>query len=101
MARKVKNAVVKIGEYQDRNTGQTKGRYLTIGTVMANDDGSEFLLLDRHFNPAGLPDPGGRGTVLVNLWVPQDQDQPPARASGGAGRGAPPAQAPIDDEIPF
>lgn len=104
MARKIKNAVVKAGEYQDRNTGERKSRWLTIGAVMRNDDGSEFMILERHFNPAGLPDKDGRGTVIVNFWDPQDQGDRPGRGGSGAGSGAGAgggAAAPLDDEIPF
>lgn len=102
MARKVKNAVVKVGEYQDYGTGEKKSRWLTIGAVMRNDDGSEFLLLERHINPAGLPDPQGRGTVIVNFWEPQGERGGAGSSGGsGSGSGSGTTQAPLDDEIPF
>jgi hypothetical protein len=109
-SRKIRDIVAKVGEYQDRNTGETKGRFENVGALMQNDDGdgSYFIMLKRTFNPAGVPGQDARESVLLSCYVPRDRDQQqdqPARqpakqqsyadASGGR-------PADLDDsEIPF
>lgn len=89
-ATKVRDVVAKIGEYEDRNTGQKKGRYLNVGALMKNEDGSVFIILNRWFNPAGVP--SDRDTIILNCFDPnREQVQQQAPAAGGG----------VDDEIPF
>lgn len=100
-ARKIKDIAVKTGEYTDRNSGQTKGRYQNVGALMKNDDGSVFILLNRWFNPAGIP--SDRDTVLLSCFDLRDNNnsgggQSDGGSSGGGGGGS---QADIDDQIPF
>jgi hypothetical protein len=97
---KVKDLVVKLREYTDAQ-GNKKAMWHNIGSVMRGDDGNEFLMLDRHFNPAGLPNPDNRSNVIVSMFDAN-------RDKGGNGGSAPPAQggAPAGgrdygDEIPF
>ena len=71
---------VATGKYTDRNTGKEKNRWKTIGSVMQNDDGGKYLLIDRIFNPGGLPvtlDKNGnpRDSVIVSMYEPKDQQQ--------------------------
>jgi len=73
MSTKVYDIAVKTGEYQ--KDGQIKGRYKNIGCVMKNDDGGSFMILDRTFNGAGLPNPEGRDTFIASLFEPKDQQQ--------------------------
>lgn len=122
MTHKVYDLAVKVGEYTDRE-GKTKGRWQNVGAVMANDDGGKFIMLDRTFNPAGVPNPDGRSTVLLSMFEPRAENgqAAPARQSGGprqnggqrqasapqryAGLPPPPPiggdSQPIDDDIPF
>lgn len=67
---------VKVAEYTDK-TGAKKGRWITVGRVMASDDGSEFWLLDKTFNPAGVPDLNGKGSeaVMVCKFALKDYSQ--------------------------
>lgn len=107
-AKKIRDVTVKTGEYTDRNTGETKGRWQNVGSLMQNeDDGSFFVVLDRTFNPAGVPNPDSRSSLILSCFIPQDQwegqngqrqggtttqqRQEPQR--GGHGE--------IEDEIPF
>lgn len=106
MAQKLYDLAVKTGEYQDRNSGQMKGRWENIGAVMQGNDGGKFIMLKRTFNPAGVPDLSGRGgdSVLASMFSPKNQ-QPAQQAA------APQQQAPApeiirqpqtqDDDIPF
>jgi hypothetical protein len=109
-ARKIKDIAVKTGEYTDRQ-GQTKGRWQNVGALMKNDDNSVFIILERWFNPAGAPDPQGRGSVLLSCFDLRDDGPAQGGGNGGGagGYGAPmqPPQQPqrppadLDDEIPF
>ena len=105
-ATKVKDIAVKTGEYQ--KDGQTKGRYENIGSIFKSDDGGTFLLMKRTFNPAGVPNPDNRDTVLISVFDLKDNDG--QRSGGGAAprnnegprQASQPRQADIpDDDIPF
>lgn len=114
MAQVVKDLAVKVGSYRDRN-GQDRNRYQRVGRVVRMDDGGEMMLLDRWFNPAGVPTE--RDSIILYAFDVQERDG----AQGGAGRGgatrnapagapapAPAARTPagqgvdtFDDDIPF
>ena len=73
MATKKYDAAVKTGEYRDRD-GNTKARYENIGTVMMGDNGP-YLVLKRTFNPAGVPNPENRDSLIVSFFEPRDEQQ--------------------------
>jgi hypothetical protein len=109
---KIYDLAVKTGSYQDRNTGQEKGRYKNVGSVLKMEDGGKMILLDRSFNPAGVPFKEGSDQIVISMFEPKDSngEQPPATT---ARRQPPPAtgRAPapqaasagfdMDDDIPF
>lgn len=64
--RKTHDLVVKIGSYTDKE-GKTKNRYLNVGSKMEGDKGA-FFLLNRHFNPAGVPNPDDRDNIILSLF---------------------------------
>lgn len=89
---------VKVGEYTNRD-GDTKGRYENIGMILAKDDGGEFLLIKRTFNPAGVPNPDNKDSILVSKFEAKDKDgttKPVEKA-----KAVTQSQSAIDDEIPF
>ena len=104
--RKIKDVAVVTGTYED-SSGQTKSRYANVGVMMKGDDGSVFILLERHFNPAGIPFKAGADKVVLSLFDPREDngDSRPARpaAATSAARSAAPATAgaAVDDDIPF
>lgn len=113
-SKKIRDIVVKVGEYTDRNTGETKGRFENVGALMQNDDeaGSFFIMLKRTFNPAGVPKQDDRESILLSCYVPKDQrdqqeqsDAPRQRMpSDKSQRQIPPSfdQAPdFEDSVPF
>lgn len=63
--KKVADLTVKLYTYE--KDGQTKGKYQNIGAVMDGDNG-QYILLDRHFNPAGVPNPDNKNSVLVSVF---------------------------------
>ena len=81
MAKKY-DLVVKTGEYTDQS-GATKGRFKNVGVVMEGKDGP-YILLDRTFNPAGVPGQDGRESIIVSMYEPRDQagQQAPVAAEG-------------------
>jgi hypothetical protein len=93
------------GTYTDRD-GNEKRRYQNVGAIIEGRDGNEFLILERWFNPAGLPDPEGRGSVILSLFEPRQQqnrggyDQRPQGGGYGQQRQGMPDQG-LDDSIPF
>lgn len=100
---KVKDAVVKLREYTDRD-GNKKAQWGNVGSLMRGDDGNEFLLLDRHFNPAGIPNPDHRGNILISFFDVKKDDQGGRQSGGNRGGGKqydPSARTDMDEEIPF
>lgn len=98
-ATKVKDIAVKTGEYQ--KDGQTKGRYENIGSIFKTDDGGTFILLKRTFNPAGVPNPEDRDTVLISVFDLKDGDAPQRSSAPAQQRQAPPPADVSDSDIPF
>jgi hypothetical protein len=96
----------------------TKKRWQKIGVVLRHDRNDATrgpgltILLDRHFNPAGVPagDPM-ESSVGLSVYWPKDQDgvsHPGPALPFGKGafplpeeRGQPPAKDDMDDDIPF
>ena len=109
---KIYDLAVKTGEYTN-GQGETKGRYQNVGAIMQKDDGGKFIMLERWFSPAGVPNPENRSNVLLSMFPPKDasgvgqaqqQQRAPAspRASGAAATGKPAAGFDdMDDDIPF
>jgi hypothetical protein len=65
------DAVVTTGTYTAN--GVEKKRYKNVGAVMANDDGSLFMLLEATFNPAGIKQEG-KESVLISFYEPKPKD---------------------------
>ena len=98
-AKKLYDLAVKTREYTDQS-GQKKGVWQNVGSVMQSDDGSKFIMMAKWFNPAGVPDLSGKGgdSVLLSMFAPKDGQQQAAPAA--------PARQPApsiddDDPIPF
>ena len=72
---KVKDLVVSTGTYTD-NQGQTKHRYKNVGSVMQNENG-QFLIMDRTFNPAGVPNPENKEGVFISMFDVKERSKQP------------------------
>ena len=96
---------VKIGEYTDAS-GATKGRYQNVGVVMEGQNGP-YILLNRTFNPAGVPGQADRESIIISMFEPRDDNaRAPAAASQATApqrQAQRPAQRAMDDDsgIPF
>ncbi len=71
MTRKTHDLAVKTGEYT--KNGETKARYTNIGVMMESNEGKPFILMDTHFNPAGVPSKDGR--FVVSIFEPKEKKQ--------------------------
>lgn len=103
-ARKTHDLAVVIREYQN-NQGETKKQWQNIGAVIEYDDGGKSLLIERWFNPAGIP---GDGAVRVSMFEPRPKDSQQSAPAPQQARNytQQPAQAPagggdFNDDIPF
>ena len=98
MARKIKNLSVKTREYKDKD-GNPKANWVNIGVIMENDQGKQFMLLDKWINFAGLPDFSGRensGSIMVSMFdvvLPDNNYQ--------YRKDMPPSYKGNDNDIPF
>lgn len=99
MNKKKYDLAVKIGSYTDRE-GKEKGKYLNIGVIIEKEDGGRFMIMNRTFNPAGVPNPENKDTFIVSMFSADrdsepENDTPPQRAQNEPDN-------PFDDsEIPF
>jgi hypothetical protein len=87
---------VKVSTFTNKQ-GEQKNKWANIGAVMQNDNGF-FMILDRTFNPAGVPNPEHKESLLVSMFEPNEnqggQQQAPQQSQ----------QAPADDfgdYVPF
>lgn len=85
MATKTHDLAVKTGEYTDRQSGETKVRWMNVGALMEDDKGQPFLLMDPFVN-LGAIDRQGRDRLIISCFEPRDGG---AQAGGGSPRSAP------------
>jgi hypothetical protein len=71
--KKIKDLTVKVGTYQ--KDGQEKNRYLNIGSMMEDDNGGTFILINRTWAPSGCPNPDNRESVLVSMFDVKSRDE--------------------------
>lgn len=99
---KAYDLAVKTGSYIDRE-GNTKNRYKNIGIVKQGENGM-YMLLDRTFNPAGVPNPDDKDMVMVSMFEPKE-DAPAsnaeARRTAHNKRPVDPQAPDFDDSVPF
>ena len=98
--RKTKDLAVTTGKYIDKE-GKEKSRYQNIGYILEGDEGQKMIMINRSFNPAGVPFKEGSDTIIVSQFDVKDKNAAPAQQSAPA-----PAtftSADMDDggEIPF
>jgi hypothetical protein len=91
--KKVKELAVGVRKYTDQS-GQEKTQWENIGAIFKNEEGKSFISIKRTFNPAGVPNPDGKDSIIVSMFDPKEQNSAPAAAPAKAA-------APIDDDIPF
>lgn len=73
MSNKKFEVVVKTGSWTDRE-GKAKNKYLNVGTVFENDDKKMFMVLNRTFSPAGVPNPENKEAVILSFFEPKPKE---------------------------
>ena len=71
--KKTHDLAVKVGSYE--SNGQSKGRYINVGLVLKDDEGKSMILLNRTFNPAGVPNPDNKDTVIISRFEVKEKQQ--------------------------
>ena len=99
MTHKIADLAVAVGKYG--KGGTTKNRYKNVGTVLQTDNGGKMYLLDRTFNPAGVPNPDGRDTVILSVFDVNDVADTGNHKGFTAQGDVAPANPVETDEIPF
>jgi hypothetical protein len=61
-----------IGEYQDSQTGETKKRYADVGVIL-NGEYGPYMIMNRYFNPAGVPGDNAKGGIILKLFKNEPQ----------------------------
>ena len=64
----VGNLAVKTGEYTPDGATEKKGIYQDVGTLMQDEGGKQFLLINKHINFAGFKGDSENDSVLVNIF---------------------------------
>lgn len=67
MTKKIKDLAVAGSKYTDRE-GNEKTNWINIGSIMEKDDGGKFMILSRTFNPAGVPNPENKDSLIVSMF---------------------------------
>jgi hypothetical protein len=100
---KAYDLTVKTGEYETE--GGKKGRYENIGVVMQKTDDNGnigyYAIIKRTFNPAGVPNPDNRDTVVVSMFSPRAEQSTAATHPQGAPASVPAYPEDLNDEAPF
>jgi len=84
---KIGNIKVKVGTFE--KDGQTKGKYVDVGVLMQGQDGGMFILLNTTFNPAGVPNPEGKESILCSVFTDQPQQGQQYNSQQQTGQNAP------------
>lgn len=103
MVKRLNDLVVKVGEYTN-SKGEKKTQYQNIGAELQGDDGSTYFLIDRWFNPAGVPDFNGKSSARIAVWKfpPREQNNSASAPEQNTSRSAPSRGGDIPPEdIPF
>ena len=69
--KKTHDIVVSVGKYTNKE-GKEKNRYINVGSKMEGDKGS-FMLLNRTFNPAGVPNPDNRDSIILSVFEVKEE----------------------------
>ena len=79
---KLYDVAVVVGTY--RQNGEEKFKWKTVGAMIEGKGGKQYIMLDRTFNPAGVPDLENRGSdqIVMSLFAPKGSESS-SRKPGG------------------
>ncbi len=73
MSKIVADICVKVGSYE--KDGKTVGRYENVGAKWEKDDGGTFVTLKRTFNPAGVPNPDNKDSIILAIFDKKPKEE--------------------------
>lgn len=83
MSKKIKDLAVALSKWTDRD-GNEKTNWMNIGSIMEKDDGGKFMILSRTFNPAGVPNPDNKDSLIVSMFDVKPKEQSAAEKTKDA-----------------
>jgi len=95
--KKTKDLAVVTGSYM--KDGASKNRYQNIGYILEDESGAKMIMLNRSFNPAGVPHKDGSETIIINQFEVKDKNAAPMQQAAPA-----PAtftSADMSEDVPF
>lgn len=97
---KLKDIAVVVGTYSFN--GEEKYRWKTVGALVEGKGGKQYIMLDRTFNPAGVPDLEDRGSdqIVMSMFDPKTNDHQNKPQQENRRRREPQSFS-DDDDIPF
>lgn len=95
---KVQDLAVKTGTRM--KDGKEVGNYENVGAVLQGDDGQKMILLKRTFNPAGVPNPDNKDSIILSRFDVQQSGQSQAPQKQAAPQQQAPQQAPQQQNPP-
>lgn len=73
MSKIIADICVRVGTYE--KNGETKNRYENVGSKWENNEGGTFMTLKRTFNPAGVPNPDNKNSIILNVFDKKEKEQ--------------------------
>lgn len=73
MSKLIGDIAVKVGTYE--KDGQAKNKYENIGKVFEKDDGGKFYTIKRTFNPAGVPNPDNKDSIILSIFDKKEEQK--------------------------
>ena len=73
MSKIIADVCVKVGSYE--KDGKTVGRYENVGAKWEKEDGGTFVTLKRTFNPAGVPNPDNKDSIILAIFDKKEKQQ--------------------------
>lgn len=70
---KLYDLAVVTRKYTD-NGGNEKAVWKNIGSILETKNGGKIILIDRTFNPAGVPCEEGRDQIMISMFTPKERD---------------------------
>jgi len=68
---KLYDLVITTGSYTN-SQGEVKKQYKNVGIVKQGENG-QYILLDRTFNPAGVPNPENKDMLIISMFEPKEK----------------------------
>jgi hypothetical protein len=80
---KLADVAVVVGSF--KKDGQEKFKWKTVGALIEGANGKQYVMLDKTFNPAGVPTKEGSDQITLSFFYDKDRQQSspePKKASG-------------------